>query len=277
MSPAFDPVLTLDEVREGFSGRFSITGRVGEGGQGELFLVEDDNASKVLKIYKNSHRVRAERECRALERLNSDNFVDLHEWGTVSIRGEDCIYTVAGFVEGTPLHQVLGERRLDEAEARRMGASIAKGIGELWACDRIVHRDIKPSNIMLRPDGGAVILDLGIAKHHNLVTYTTWGVAWGTPGYMSPEQARGRRGITYKSDLFCLGIVLYEAVAGRHPFSRRQDLIGSTDPTKLNEIAPVSSHFVDIVHRLLNRDPLDRPRTCAEVAEELEGGGKPCT
>jgi serine/threonine-protein kinase len=124
---------------------------------------------------------------------------------------------------------------------------------------------------MVKADGTAVLLDLGVAKHSELVTVTTWGVAWGTPGYMSPEQARARRGITFKSDLFSLGLVLYQASSGKHPFAFRQELIGAVKPTRLRDVAQISEHLDRIVHRLLEADPLDRPATCEEVVRELRG------
>ena len=271
MPPPFEPPLALDELAHILPFVVGVGSPLGQGGQGILFRLESDQGSHVLKVYRSAHRVRAERECNLLTELRSPYLVRLVRWGTAVIRGEECVYTVTEYVDGTPLDQLLRTKVLEEGEARILGCSIASAIDTLWLHARIVHRDIKPGNIMLEPDGAAVLLDLGVAKHSELVTLTTWGVAWGTPGYMSPEQARARRGITFKSDLYSLGIVLYEAVSGKHPFAGRQELIGTVKPTPLREVAHVSDHLDRIVHRLLEADPLDRPTTCEEVMAELRG------
>ena len=188
-----------------------------------LFRIESDHESRVLKVYRSAHFVRAERECNLLTELRSPHLVRLVRWGTAVVRGEECVYTVTEYVNGTPLDQLLRYKVLEEPEVRTLGCSIAAAIDNFWLHARIVHRDIKPGNIMVKPDGAAVLLDLGVAKYSELVTVTTWGVAWGTPGYMSPEQARARRGITFKSDLFSrriLGWQVADTAANRPSVDR---------------------------------------------------------
>lgn len=268
---AFDPPVTLDEVRRVFGDSLTIEDYLPAGGQGALFVVQSADRCAVLKIYHEAYRVRAERECEDLERLDSENIVRLLDSGEIVLRGNGCIYTITEFVEGESLKDRIRRKVLSEEEARRLGIDVATAIDELWQFERLVHRDIKPGNIVVREDGSAVILDLGIAKHTDQTTITQYGFNPGTPGYMSPEQARGRRGLTFKSDSFSLGIVLYESVTRVHPFGWRQDLIGRVQPQPLKQVAGVSDELAGIVHSLLEFDPLDRPRSCEHLIALLMG------
>lgn len=270
MAP-FDPPLTVQEVQDAFDSLIGVQSPLTTGGQAALFLADFRGTCAVLKVYKEAHTVRAERECKALEKLQSDHIVRLLDWGTVVLRDSECVYTLTEFIEGETLEERLVSGPMSEDDARRLGIDIAKAIDELWSSDRIVHRDIKPQNIMVRPDGTAVILDLGIARHTNLETYTEWGVWLGTAGYMSPEQARGRKGLTFKSDFFALGIVLHAAMAGTHPFQKDQYLIGQVVPKSLRRLTGASESISRIVESMLSSDPLDRPHSCDYLIAVLQG------
>jgi len=266
---AFDPPLLPSEVSAALGGDIQVIRALQPGGQGAVFVVRHGTATEVLKIYAIAQRTRAERECSALARLDCDAVVQLVSWGEVTIRGEDAVYTLTEFVDGETLRERLKRQVLTEDEARTLGVCVARAIRALWESGRIVHRDIKPDNIMITMTGAAVLLDLGIARHQDLTTLTAQGWTLGTAGYMSPEQARGRKSLTYRSDFFVLGIVLYEAVSGRHPFLFTQDLIGRRNPERLETIAGVSSEFADVVHSLMALNPMDRPHDCVRVVELL--------
>lgn len=268
MSKPFRPPLTTNEVRSHFP-TVQIVNQLSAGGQGALFVIDFNGQKAALKLYNDAYLTRAERECIALTNLRSQNVVQLYGWGTVHLRGRDCIYAITEFVEGNSLREIINRRVLDEDEARKLGIGVTKAISDLWSLDKIVHRDLKPENIMIKPDGTAIVLDLGIARHTELTTVTPFGFAPGTPGYMSPEQARGRRGLTFKSDFFALGIVQYESVSQEHPFQFNQGSIGLIVPQPVIGIAPVTNRFSRIVQSLLKRHPLDRPRDCKSLIEEL--------
>jgi serine/threonine protein kinase len=272
--PPFAPPLSQTEVQNAFDAQTSIQVTVvaplTSGGQADLFTADYSGSQAVLKVYSAAYWARAERECQALALLSSDNIVKLLSWGQVNIRSSSCIFTITEFIEGETLRERILRAPMSEQEARRLGSDIAAVIQELWA-HRIVHRDIKPKNIMIRTDGTAVILDLGIARYRDLPTITTWGISLGTAGYMSPEQARGRRGLTYKSDFFSLGLVLYEALTQTHPFHRDQHLIvgGQFAPPPLKQVRRVSKTLSETVASLLEHNPLDRPRDCASLIAAL--------
>jgi len=158
----------------------------------------------------------------------------------------------------------LSATQLSLAEIKQALHDISLGIEVLWN-ERIVHRDIKPGNIIRRDNGDFVIIDLGIAKHLDRTVATRTGFTLGTPGYMSPEQAAGHRILTFRSDLFCLGILIYELISGNHPFGRIQEQIGQRTPPSLKSfVNTIDGSVSDIVDRLLQPFPLDRPR-CGEV------------
>jgi len=272
MADPFNPPLTDQDIDAAFQGRFVVLDILPPGGQGALFIVSHPPNKAVLKIYQNAHNLRGEREAFSLENLDCDHIVRLHEWGRTQIRGEECIFTLTEYIEGASLFDELKTRSLSEAGTRQLGYCIADAISALWSPHRIVHRDINPKNIIVRPNNDAVLIDLGIARHRNLTRLTTWGFAWGTEGYMSPEQAAGRRGLTFRSDFFALGIVLYEAASGFHPFNIRQDLIGKVFPTALNSVCQVSQDLANIVHSLMEADPLNRPRNPSLLADQLRMG-----
>ncbi len=269
--PPFEPPLTVDEVQQVYGDRMDVVEPLAAGGQGALFTVVFHGMKAVLKIYRDAVTVRAERECEALECVQSDNIVKLLEWGKEVVRGSECVFTVTEFIEGETLRARINRAPLTEQEARRLGVDVTAAISELWSHFRIVHRDIKPENIIIKSSGAAVILDLGIARHLQQDTITTWGTWLGTNGYMSPEQARARKSLTFKSDFFSLGIVLYETVAQDHPFGRRQDLVGKTEPESLRRRTGVSEPFSRVVHSMLAVDPLDRPHNCVQLIALLQG------
>jgi serine/threonine protein kinase len=135
---------------------------------------------------------------------------------------------------------------------------MAVAIDGLWDM-RLVHRDIKPENILLDTEGQAVLIDLTIAKHVDRTTLTRYGRTFGTPGYMSPEHARGRGALTQKSDIFALGVVLAESLTGNHPFALTQDRIGSAAPLGLDEISALDDELGTLVEGMLQVSPVRRP------------------
>jgi serine/threonine protein kinase len=146
-------------------------------------------------------------------------------------------------------------------EVARVGHDIADAIEALWARPhRIVHRDIKPPNVMLATTGHAVLIDLGVARHTTLDSLTITGGTWGTHGYMSPEQAMGRKALTCKSDVFALGVMLQEGLAGRHPTNRNQRMLiaGPLPPTH-TVAAGLPADVARLIDSMVLRDATRRP------------------
>jgi serine/threonine protein kinase/TolB-like protein/Flp pilus assembly protein TadD len=276
---------------------YRILERLGKGGMGEVFLSEDTRqhnrrvALKILppELLTEERRVRRFRqEARAVLALNHPNIITIYEIGAAS----NSYYIASEFIEGETLRQRLSRQQLTIDEVLGIGIQVAMALESAHAAG-IVHRDIKPENIMLREDGFArdrfvKVLDFGLAKLTEPdtagadpeavtipITATSPGAVIGTSGYMSPEQAEGEA-IDSRSDIFSLGVVLYEMVAGRPPFMGRTDShtrvsILDHEPTPLLEYSTdVPRQLERIVSKALAKDRSKRYQTVTDLKLDLE-------
>ena len=263
-------------------GPYRIIDRLGAGGMAEVYLAQDTRlnrlvALKLLPSYFASDHARLRRfqsEARAASALNHPNILTIHE-----VSEDDGVYFIATeFIEGQTIRELIKneelslESVLEIVEQVASALSVAHGAG-------IVHRDIKPENIMRRPDGLVKILDFGIAKllepdshkeTNGSQTFTEAGLVMGTVNYMSPEQARALA-VDERTDIWSLGVVLYEMVTGRLPFqgATRMDTmvaILDRDPAPLSDVSPLQP----IVDKCLKKDMADRYRTVGELVQDLK-------
>jgi len=277
--PFLDPPQQPGEL--GWLVHYRVVKLLGQGGMGLVFLAEDPRlqrpvALKVMRADLAQHqtaRQRFLREARATAAIRSDHIVAIHEIGLV----KDLPYLATEFLQGKPLDAYLEEEpRLTLAEVIELGLQIARG---LEAAHRVslIHRDIKPANIWVEETTRRIkILDFGLAR---LVAgdegLTQCGTILGTPAYMAPEQADGKP-VDPRCDLFSLGCVLYEVVAGKKPFegSSAVSVLKATalnEPTPLQELAPaLPTALSDLVMQLLAKDPENRPVSAVAVGEALE-------
>jgi eukaryotic-like serine/threonine-protein kinase len=267
----FDPPLTPAEIETAFPGRYQRIDVLKSGGQGAVFQVEiganqDQPVGTpiALKIYyADQLEERTEREIEALKLVQVPSLVRLVATGRITIRGLPCIWLETEFIRGESLAAVVARGSLSVSQAATISHDVAIALGALWV-RRIVHRDVKPDNIMLRPDGHAVLIDLGVARHIELDSLTTQGKTWGTEGYLSPEQSRAVRSLTCKSDVFALGVVVQESLLGRHPTARRQLQLATGGPATASMQSGLPPDFCAFVDRMVHRDPVRRP-TPADV------------
>ena len=276
---------------------YRILKRLGKGGMGEVFLGEDTKqhsrkvALKVLppELTKDESRVRRfKQEARAILALNHPNILTIFEIGEAG----STFYIATEFIEGETLRQCLWRNPIKVDEALGIAIQIAMALEAAHAAG-IVHRDVKPENIMLRHDRFVrdrfiKVLDFGLAKLTErespttdpeavtmAISHTNPGAVLGTSGYMSPEQAQGES-IDPRSDIFSLGVVLYEMVAGHAPFSGPTEShvrvsILDHDPAPLTTQSPEAPrHLERIVSKALAKDKAKRYQTVTDLKLDLE-------
>ena len=260
--------------------RYRLDRRVATGGMAEVWLATDELlarqvAVKLLKPTLAADPVIAERfrrEAIAVAQLTHPNVVAVYD--TVDEGGRQAV--VMQYVPGRSLRQLLDdERKLSPERTIQIGAAVAAALGAAHDAG-MVHRDVKPGNILITPEGRVLLADFGIAKAvSGEEDLTSDNVMMGTAKYLSPEQVRGRR-LDGRADLYSLGLVLYECLAGRVPFQADTDAATALarlqrDPTPLLRLRPtLPAGLVELIHRLLARNPDDRPASSPAVQATLE-------
>lgn len=236
-------------------------------------------AVKLLKAALASDPVVAERfrrEAIAVAQLSHPNIVAVYDTVEDVIDGHRRQAVVMQLINGKSLRQLLDDqRRLSPELTMHIGGCVAAALDAAHRAN-MVHRDVKPGNILITPDGRVLLTDFGIAKGlQDSDDLTSEHIMMGTAKYLSPEQVRGYR-LDGRADLYSLGLVLYECLAGRVPFLGETDTDTALarlnrDPTDLDRLRPtLPSGLTSLVHRLLARNPQDRPATGADVRNELQ-------
>jgi serine/threonine protein kinase len=264
---------------------YELTDRLGRGGMGEVWVARDLRLDRSVAVKflsaggRGSDLDRMEqrfmREARLTARIGHRSVPVVHEWGRLDGDDGDGLYLVMELVHGDTLSRLLKQNGPFSA---RLAAAVAVQTADALAHAHrigVVHRDLKPSNLMLTPDGAVKVLDFGIAAvmepDPDEPRLTRTQEVLGTPGFISPEQADGGRA-TERSDLYALGCVLYEILAGRPPFTARTAVAllyrhAYEEPPPLVDLRnEVPADFTSLVMRLLAKSPDDRPS-----AEEVHG------
>src|SRR5436190_17742301 len=271
-------------------GHYHVLSLLGSGGMGEVYLAEDIRlkrkvALKALptELTANQDRLRRfEQEAQAASALNHPNIITIHEIGQV----DGLNFIVTEFIAGETLRQRMATERMDLPAALDVATQVASALDAANAVG-IVHRDLKPENIMVRPDGLIKVLDFGLAKlteprTSNVDTEaptvarvdTKMGAVMGTAQCMSPEQARGLK-VDARTDIFSLGVVLYEMLAGRPPFlgETTADIISvllHKEPQPLSTLAPdTPAQLQHILSKALRKDKDERYQTVKDLLIDL--------
>jgi len=263
---------------------YEILKHIARGGMADVYLAYEEQLQRkvALKIMlpalaaDEQYVVRFRREAQTAARLDHPNIVHIYAIGLLK---DGRPYIAMQYIEGGSLRDTLvklaGEGRL--VETNQSLSIIGKMADALQVAHvaGIMHRDIKPSNILIRPDGQPVLVDLGIAAVEGGPKITHTGTLIGTPHYMSPEQAMGKR-VDGRADIYSLGVILYELLAGRRPFEAEEAMAVLhqhiyEQPPPLAAVRPdLTPETVHLVHRCLRKDPDQRYQTAAELSGAIK-------
>ena len=263
-------------------GRYELRHEIGVGGMGSVFLGYDKSLDRFAAIKMLSTKLsqdqgfveRFRREARAAAATLHPNVTQIFELSD----HEGLPYFAMEYVEGKTLRDVIRETdgKIEVDEALRIALEAARGL-EAAAAKNLMHRDIKPSNILLAQDGAVKVTDFGLARAlEEAIRLTATDVILGTPNYVSPEQARGDEQIDFRTDMYSLGVTLYETLCGRVPFSAPKPmdvlLMQVNDPppalTSLRKDLPLC--VTELVHKMINKRAQERFSNYGELIFAIE-------
>jgi eukaryotic-like serine/threonine-protein kinase len=262
-------------------GRYEIVAELGKGAMGVVYRANDPMlnrmvAIKTINTEEAGHEGMAEYEARfyteakAAGGLNHPNIIIIYDIG----KSGRLVYMAMEYIEGQELREMLVDGKpIPVAKAVDFAAQVGEGLAYAHQ-HQVVHRDIKPANIMITPDGRAKIADFGIARMRSSETRTQTGVILGSPKYISPEQVVGKRA-DHRSDIFSLGVILYECITGATPFngeglSALMYQITNHDPAQPSSSNPQVPVMLDyIIAKVLAKSPEARYQSAADFANDL--------
>jgi non-specific serine/threonine protein kinase len=252
---------------------YQIIEKLGEGGMGEVYLAEDTDLHRKIAIKflpqhltKDKENVeRFRREAQAAASLNHPNIVTIHEIS----HDDDQIFIVMEYVEGKSLRDVINEYKLGLEKTVDIISQICDGLLQAHQAG-IVHRDIKLENILIDKDARVKILDFGLAKLKGVSKLTKDSSTVGTIHYMSPEQLRGEE-VDHRSDIWSLGVVFYEMLAGEVPFKGDYDqaVAYSIQSEKFEPIKSIAPEHDEMLNKLLAKEPENRYQSLEEIIDAL--------
>jgi len=279
----FSKTMTLDTATKVlatgslFAGKYEILGEIGHGGMGIVYKAEDIKLKRPVALkflpaelarYEEA-RSRFIREAQAAAALEHPNICTIYEVG----EAEGLTYIAMAYVEGRALRDRVAQRPLESSEAVEVAAQIAEGL-QVAHEKGIVHRDVKSANIIIAGKGQAKIMDFGLAKMAGGPMITAEAKTMGTVAYMSPEQARGEE-VDHRTDIWSLGVVLYEMLTGRLPFKGERETsvlytIVHEEPKPLRQYnAHIPIEIQKISDRALKKNKGERYASSAEMLKDL--------
>ncbi len=261
-------------------GRYLIESEIGRGAMGVVFRATDSVLQRTVAVktvnmalekdHADKYEARFFQEARAAGGLNHPNIVTVYDAG----KAGDVVYMAMEYIQGVELRSLLTEgQAMGVSQALAIAAQVAEGLGYAHK-NGVVHRDIKPANIMVVANGPVKITDFGIARMRSAADLTQTGVMLGSPKYMSPEQVIGKRA-DHRSDIFSLGVILYEMLTGAAPFSGENitalmyQIVNFAPPAPSTVSAAVPEMLDFIVAKMLGKPLEERYQDATELARDL--------
>ncbi|MGM0618284.1 MAG: protein kinase domain-containing protein, partial [Actinomycetota bacterium] len=263
--------------RRVLAGRYELRQVIGRGGMAEVHMAYDQTLGREVAVKLLLERFREDEtftrrfqdEARHVARLNHPNLVAVYDTG--ADQGQP--YIVMELVEGRSLQQAIAAGGLTEDRALEVVADVCSALN--YAHERgLIHRDIKPGNILMADDGSVKVTDFGIARAIDNETVTRTAAVLGTAAYLSPEQAQGLE-VDPRSDLYSLGVVLYESLTGQQPFAGDSPVTVAyqhvqEQPRSPRELDPAISQAAEaITMRALSKNPMNRYQSAGEMRTDL--------
>lgn len=250
-------IISAEQLDECLPKKWKVQSRLGDGGQGAVFLGTVDGRPAAIKLFHDTQDAkRVEREVEALQKLACPSVVKMLACCTVNIGGRPCQVVAYEYLDGGDLKRYVAKtnERPTKAVLVAIAGDMCRAIEALWSVN-IVHRDIKPANIVETSDGRYVLVDLAFARHLDETSLTQTGWTVGTKGYMSPEHQRAWKNLTVDSDVYSLGATLTELATGELA-SGSQDHIRA----RLRLLRPDLGELTELIVAMLAPLPYDRPQ-----------------
>lgn len=259
--------------------KYQILEELGRGGMGVVYKAKDVKLDRTVALkflppgvsHNKEAKKRFIQEAKAASGLDHTNICTIYEIGDPE---DEQMFIAMPYYEGESLKEKIGKEPLEIDDAVSIGTQIAEGLSRAHKKD-IVHRDIKPANIMITEEGVVKIVDFGIAKLGGAARLTQTGSTVGTTAYMSPEQTQGEK-VDSRSDIWSLGVVLYEMLTSQLPFKgeQMQSMVYSIlnkDPEAITSIQPdIPRHIEHVVMKALEKDPTKRYQNAGELKQDLK-------
>ncbi len=269
--------MTGNMIGRVFNNRYQITERIGIGGMAEVYRAQDNVLGRLVAVKvmlpqyaaDENFTQRFKQEAASAANLQSPYIVNVYDWG----QDDGTYYIVMEYVRGSDLKTAIKQRgAINQRKVAEIGSQVCQALSVAHGLD-IIHRDIKPQNIMVQPDGNVKVMDFGIARAKNSTKEQTSSVL-GTAHYISPEQAQGKE-LTAASDIYSLGVVLYESATGQLPFDG-PDAVSvamkqvQDEPVPAREINPeIDPSLEAIIMKAMAKNPMDRFATAKDMRSAL--------